>query len=51
MEYIGISEEEFYGIVAKNVIAPHVWDLQQVKALPRGEKLYDHDQWDRTRVD
>ncbi len=51
LEYIGISEEEFYGIVAKNVIAPHVWDLQQVKALPRGEKLYDHDQWDRTRVD
>ena len=50
LEYVGIDEEEFLNIVAKNVVAPHVWDKDKVKSLPRGEKLYDQNQWDRTKA-
>ena len=49
LEYIGIDEEEFLNIVAKHVVAPQVWDREAVKNLPRGEKLHDMDEWDRSK--
>ena len=49
LEYVGICEEEFYTIVAKQVVAPHSWDMGSVKALPKGEMLHDQDRWDRTK--
>ena len=46
LEYVGINEDEFMDIVAKHTVAP--WKTPDPSQLPHGEKLWDHDQWDRT---
>jgi N-acetyl sugar amidotransferase len=45
LEYVGISEERFYDIVAKHVVSP--WQMPDKASVERGEELWDQDQWDR----
>lgn len=45
LEYLDISEQEFYEIVFKHVIAPA--KIIDVSTLTPGEKLWDHDLWYR----
>lgn len=45
LEYVGLTEEEFMAIALQHVVSPHVYDSTSV--MP-GEKLWDHDQWNRS---
>lgn len=45
LEYVGITEEEFMSIAIQHVVSPHVYDPTSV--VP-GEKLWDHDQWNKS---
>ena len=45
LEYIGMTEEEFYEIVALHLIAPA--ERIDPASLPEGEKLWDQDIWFR----
>jgi len=45
LNLLGITEEEFNGILRKHVVSPHQWS--EPSSLPRGEKLHDQDLWPR----
>jgi len=42
LEYVGISEEEFYSIATSHQVSPWKFD---VKELREGEKTPDYEQW------
>lgn len=43
LNLLGITEEEFNGILRKLLVSPHQWP--EPSALPRGVKLHDQDLW------
>lgn len=48
LEFMDMSEEEFMQIILQHQISPYVFDSSSVTD---GKKLWDHDKWDRTKVD
>jgi N-acetyl sugar amidotransferase len=46
LEYVGMTEEEFYEIAVGHVVAPHNFDPPP--RVERGPKLWDQDLWDRS---
>jgi N-acetyl sugar amidotransferase len=44
LEYVGVTEDEFNGIVMNTVVAPHKPDFA---AIPNAPKTHDFDQWYR----
>ena len=45
LDFVGINEAEFEEIARQHVVAPNTWPNEP---LPRGEKTWDYDRWDRT---
>ncbi len=45
LKYVGLTENEFNELAAKQVISPHVYDPSQIK---KGKPLPDQEQWDKT---
>lgn len=46
LNYLGISEEEFMEIARDHIVAPNRWNNEPPSP---GEKLWDHDLWDKDR--
>ncbi len=47
LEYLGITEEEFYQSALKNQIAPFKATLEELKNAKKGEELWDQKTWYR----
>jgi N-acetyl sugar amidotransferase len=48
LEHVGLNEDEFNKIALSHAIAPYKPDMAKIRK-DRGEKLWDQDQWDRTK--